>query len=436
MKKNVLLWKICIFILAIFICSLPSQAFQVQDSDVWYDDLTGTAMTKHPRWTDENVNTLFSRTPSYMFVSMTAQTNATGSIKSFNISADFDFNDTLEMKIVENEPRVNFQWKVQLRGMNGSNPLNLHALHDLSGANGVFSFPIQKLTNWRGEKEFRIEINFENSNTVAAHHYTLFDYFRVYQNTTEQIYFWQDDFDHKMEIGLEVNNWWDNEAFAYNENQHAVIRYAAEGARVHLTDNTSGLVRSPGVYWDTQKYYIFEMNIVDIQPGVSGKIILLQIDDYEVNQKIGTFTRPGRINIDLRTFPDLPWQSAHMLTVELHITGSPGQYYTLDYIGFLADKHPKPLPTATPPVFPKGCYAVPNPFIPSQAPVQFFTRFTNIQETYQIKIINLTGRVVRTLTTLSWDGKDEQGNLCEGGIYIYQITSGEKRVSGKVVLIH
>jgi hypothetical protein len=81
--------------------------------------------------------------------------------------------------------------------------------------------------------------------------------------------------------------------------------------------------------------------------------------------------------------------------------------------------------------------AAPNPFRPGLGQkVRLYLNLTNPEATFSIRILTVKGRVVRTLTdTQEWDGRDERGRLCEGGLYLYQIQAEGKRQSGTVVMI-
>ena len=86
----------------------------------------------------------------------------------------------------------------------------------------------------------------------------------------------------------------------------------------------------------------------------------------------------------------------------------------------------------------------PNPFTPLGPDSRFrqvnFTFENTDGEEVELKIWDVTGRLVREIraygvSTVSWDGKDEYGEVCEGGAYIYQLKVGNKIAGrGTVVL--
>ncbi len=98
-------------------------------------------------------------------------------------------------------------------------------------------------------------------------------------------------------------------------------------------------------------------------------------------------------------------------------------------------------PTLTPVPDPRlgqgGGYAVPNPFFPHRG--QWTTvRFSLPAPgaSFKIRILNVKGRLVRTLeNTRDWDGRNNRGRICEGGLYLYQIVAEGGRISGTVVLM-
>jgi len=59
-------------------------------------------------------------------------------------------------------------------------------------------------------------------------------------------------------------------------------------------------------------------------------------------------------------------------------------------------------------------------------------------------IYNLTGQVIRTLVdeervagryAVTWDGKNEQGQVVASGVYVYRLTSGDFTAIKKMVLM-
>jgi len=96
----------------------------------------------------------------------------------------------------------------------------------------------------------------------------------------------------------------------------------------------------------------------------------------------------------------------------------------------LSTRAPSPTPG---PASSEGC-ATPNPFLPTAGQKAKFN--ISAASNFEIRIMNIRGTKVRTLrNTAEWDGRDEGGNWCKGGLYIYQIDAPDQRLSGKVVLI-
>lgn len=85
----------------------------------------------------------------------------------------------------------------------------------------------------------------------------------------------------------------------------------------------------------------------------------------------------------------------------------------------------------------RWAYSQPNPFMPTLGQkAVFYSDLVNYTPGFKLKLINMKGHVVKTLNNQpEWDGTNEEGRLCEGGVYLFQIEAEGKRVSGKVVLI-
>lgn len=156
-------------------------------------------------------------------------------------------------------------------------------------------------------------------------------------------------------------------------------------------------------------------------------------------------TAPGTYTFDIPTLstsgPDFgaAWSGVQFMGVEIFVEGNSGEA-VFDSVRIYAPDIPTTTPTMTPTLtalFPEGGYATPNPFLPLLGQKAIFNfRFENPNAVYSIRIYNLRGHLQRTLNnTHEWDGRSESGNLCEGGVYVYQIEAEGKRVCGKVVLI-
>ena len=61
--------------------------------------------------------------------------------------------------------------------------------------------------------------------------------------------------------------------------------------------------------------------------------------------------------------------------------------------------------------------------------------FSGLTGTYEIKIVDITGRLVRVITDVPyWDGKDMNGNNAHGGVYVYMLKQNGKIIKGTVVI--
>lgn len=82
----------------------------------------------------------------------------------------------------------------------------------------------------------------------------------------------------------------------------------------------------------------------------------------------------------------------------------------------------------------------PNPFNPSTTITFDLSEDANVK----ISIYDMTGRLIRELVnqsmtvgskTINWDGKDDYGNQVSGGVYLYNLQTGEYNQTKKMVLI-
>ncbi len=117
--------------------------------------------------------------------------------------------------------------------------------------------------------------------------------------------------------------------------------------------------------------------------------------------------------------------------------------YRLDLI---VASEPTPTPTVTPRVIPSPSVtavaplrsfgtAYPNPFVPTRGQITEISLPPEVTAS-TIRILNMRGRLVRTLRDeVRWDGRDDQGRMCESGVYLFQVDASGMRKNGKVVLI-
>jgi hypothetical protein len=81
---------------------------------------------------------------------------------------------------------------------------------------------------------------------------------------------------------------------------------------------------------------------------------------------------------------------------------------------------------------------MPNPWRADRHPQQTVT-FANLPTDSMIKIFTVSGHLVKTLgpatTTQPWDLTNSSGDKVASGIYIYLVTVGGEKTTGKLVLI-
>lgn len=89
-----------------------------------------------------------------------------------------------------------------------------------------------------------------------------------------------------------------------------------------------------------------------------------------------------------------------------------------------------------------GLTVAPNPFTPaaSQYNIVYFTFNNEDNEEVELMIWDLTAALVRRITmpggsSISWDGRNEYGEVCEGGVYIFQLKVGSRRAGKGTVIL-
>jgi len=64
-----------------------------------------------------------------------------------------------------------------------------------------------------------------------------------------------------------------------------------------------------------------------------------------------------------------------------------------------------------------------------------YAEWAGLEIPFEIKIYNRRGRLIRKLTDVPrWDGDDEDGNVVESGVYIYQFKKDNELISGIIVV--
>ncbi len=85
----------------------------------------------------------------------------------------------------------------------------------------------------------------------------------------------------------------------------------------------------------------------------------------------------------------------------------------------------------------------PNPFNPSTTISFSFT--TEITENTEIEIFNIKGQMIKSIpipssfhspiTSVTWNGTDNNNNTVSSGIYFYNLKSGDRVVASKKMLL-
>ncbi|MBN2406411.1 MAG: gliding motility-associated C-terminal domain-containing protein [Elusimicrobia bacterium] len=74
---------------------------------------------------------------------------------------------------------------------------------------------------------------------------------------------------------------------------------------------------------------------------------------------------------------------------------------------------------------------------PNEDGVNDYAEFSGLEPPYTISIYNIRGRLVRKIEEVSspiWDGKDDDGDTVESGVYIYQIDQDGELISGVIAV--
>lgn len=93
----------------------------------------------------------------------------------------------------------------------------------------------------------------------------------------------------------------------------------------------------------------------------------------------------------------------------------------------------------------KLLYNRPNPFL-NITEIYFMVPASNIPTTItELRIFDISGNLVKTLVNerkssgdyrIIWDGRNDVGEKLIGGVYLYELKVGEKKETGKMMLLH
>ncbi len=73
---------------------------------------------------------------------------------------------------------------------------------------------------------------------------------------------------------------------------------------------------------------------------------------------------------------------------------------------------------------------------PNNDGINDYLNFTGLGSEFEISVFNLKGKVIKRIIDISfWDGKDKDGDIVEGGIYIYVVKRGNDRIDGTIVVV-
>jgi hypothetical protein len=435
----------------------------------WSDEFTaGVPGAEVPGWVSEYDNIrgvtctslVYSCEPSYAYISMQARdgSNGAGVLKSPLISNNVDVNNVLEMRLADLAGQTLTAWNVSLEIANDlENPVVIPLQPGTNGATGIFDYSLQNLPGVSGTVAFRIRFDTKLNLESAAQGYLLLDYLKLIpapaylpsaylaQKSTKQYAdFWKENFAGGAP-GQNVGKWWDDHD---QDVMDAEISYAPDGARIRMLPPTPKAaiergfkVRSPGVFWNVADYPLVRVKLAGFSPGAHCSVGVIEIGrsdgaDWQRLQ-LGEVPDTQERVFDLRNLPDWLWSQTRMLALEFYIkTDQPDQYvpnayYDLAYVAISREVMPAALGGKV------HTYATPNPFYPRRG------QTTTIQLSlpdptadFTLRICNLKGQQVRFLQHQNiWDGRDANGNLSEGGVYLYQLENNGQRSTGQITLI-
>jgi hypothetical protein len=466
MRRTFSAWLVILAILSAV--WLPAAGAANFDQTGFEDFTQGTSGAPVPGWqgtpaSQESINLYYSWDDSYAYISMTAKAGEAGIgyVTSPWVTRNVDVDNTLEIRVQNLTYQTSTSWIARILVDSGTEqpptPKNLLVNYDLAGNSGIFTFALNgPSTGLSGNARFQVQIEGKLNTPNALTGYILLDYLRIYSSATynSQEYLQTGSKKHYLDLwkenfaggvsGTSVDKWWDDND---DNTEDADILYEPDGAKVRMLPITapspshSFKVISPGLYWDPVQYPLVRGSIPAMSPHTRCVVGVLEIGRTDNNPwqsiVIGYIDHPGDWVLDIRNIPQWLWPKERMLALEFFIEGAqpnvyyPGTFYDLAYAAVSKELVPVPLSSQV------RTYATPNPFYPRRgqsATIQL--SLPDPTADYTIRLYNLKGRPVRYLQHENiWDGRDESGNNCEGGVYLYQLENNGQRSTGQITLV-
>jgi hypothetical protein len=385
--------------------------------------------------------TLAQSPPYHTTVQATADPNSECAVVSEPIVCDVGVNNLIEMRVCAVVQHT--FWKMSL--LSGGREYELmesDALGTtLTGASGTFTFAYAQKLGWTGIKTFSLKLTLLRDSADISSASMDVDYICVFHDSNAQYYYWREDF-----VGAANNPipcWSD---VNYDSTYDAVLTYSNNPSQGRITRTLTsdwGKVLGPTITLNTSVYHKLVLTISYLDPGTDMEVNLyIKPQWYRLwlgsNHQDASAQRRRRVGTYVFDFYQSNWDSSlpavNQVFPELIVEGPVGAYAEIDSVGFFKDGltlPPEPAHTLS-----YEGFASPNPFVPTRGQTTFFY-LNDSPPLVTVKIFNIKGRKIRTLSnTLEWDGRDDSGRYCEGGLYIFQIEASGKRRSGQVVLIH
>ncbi len=378
--------------------------------------------------------------------------------QSIPITCDVDIYSLLELRVVD--VATGF-WKISVLDSNGDEVALSEQRGDISdsGATGTFTFRFADKAGWKGRKTFsiRLYLRREASNPVNVY----LDDIVVFRETRGNVFknvMWREEF--KGNSNTRVPVWWDVDNS--DPANMARLAYDTTGEFAHLVcvDRVGkwGKVFGPAVLIDTTRthkvaIYISKKTtdniLVDVKyyapEAIGKKTKAFLFEDTQGNQisedKKNNYrtNRLGVFELDLKNGDG--WKNdlgVRQVWVEITVEGEGDSSVDIDWVMLYDDE----IVFTPPPPVSYGAHvvAVPNPFVPTAKSVKTQFRCEESLRNSTMHIYNLKGQQVKAfpddgLGNLGWDGTDDQGRKCEGGLYLFQVILPTGRKSGQVVLI-